>query len=152
MATKYAMLKTFSLETGENEEGRYHEAPLYTDVQLDRFMEILEQRDGLAYSCFSKEMGDDAMRALCATFPAATDAAPGQLTKSSGKALCKELDTEGWKTIKDYASQIKDMLENSDPAVLELSGELQGTEKRLVAGLLTESELAHMRKLKELAA
>jgi hypothetical protein len=152
MATKYAMLKTFSLETGENEEGRYHETPLFTDAQKARFDEILQERDGLAYACFSKEMGNEAMMALQDTFPAAKDAGEGELAKSAGKQACKELEAEGWATIKDYAFQIKERIENNDPSVLELTGELHGTEKRMVAGLLTESEVAHLAKLKELGA
>lgn len=143
MATKYAMLKTFSLETGENEEGRYHETPLFSDYQKAQFYELLEEKNGLGFACFSQEMGEEAMKALASTFPA------GQISK--GKKAMKELENAGWEIINNYANQIKDLIESSDPAVLELTDELQGTEKRLVANLLTDGEIAHLKKLKELS-
>jgi hypothetical protein len=141
-AVKYAMLKTFSLETGENEEGRYHETPLYTDWQKATFDELLAEENGLGFTCFTKDMGEEAMKALSATF------VPGKV--SQGKKAMKELERAGWEVIKDYVSQIQSRIETNDPSVLELTDELEGTEKRLVAGMLTDGEVAHLKKLKEL--
>ncbi len=143
-AVKMAQLKTFSLETGESDEGRYHEAPLFTDHQKARFDELLDDDNAMGYACFSQEIGEEAMKELCGTFP------DGR--KSQGKALCKKLEQEGWVQLKDYASQISELIGNKDPAVLELTGELLPMEKRLVAGMLTDIEVAHLKKMKELAA
>ena len=143
-ATKYAMLKTFSLETGENEEGRYSEAPPFTDLQKDQFHELVEKGNALGLACFAQEIGPDAMGALNGTFPR------GQV--SAGKKRVKELESEGWDTIRSYAEQIKERLEACDPSVLELTDELQGSEKRLVANLLTDGEVAKLRELKTLEA
>jgi hypothetical protein len=143
MATKYAMLKTFSIETGENEEGRYHETPLYTDLQKERFDELLDSNNGMGFACFSQEMGEEAMKALSGTFQA------GKV--SQGKKQMKTLASAGWDTLHDYVSQIQQRIADNDPSVLELTDELEGTEKRLVAGMLTDGEVAHLKKLKEIS-
>ena len=151
VATKYAMLKTFSLETGENEEGRYHEAPLFTDAQKSLFDDLLEGREAVNFACFNQEVGEHAMLALQNTFPSASEAEQGQLAKSAGKKLCKELEAEGWAEMRNYADEIKQLIANQDPAVLELTDAIHGTEKRIIAGMLDGKEIAHLTKLKELA-
>ena len=142
-AVKYAMLKVFSIETGENEESRYHEAPLYTEMQKDQFHLLYNEEDALGMACFGQEVGPDAINALKQTFP------QGKLTE--GKKKARELDYEGWQIIRDYVSQIKERIEKNDIAVLELTDELQGTAKRIVAGMLTDGEVAHLKNLKQIS-
>jgi len=138
MATKYAMLKTFSLETGENEEGRYAETELFTSHQKARFDELLDTADGIGFASFSQEVGEMTLQALCGTFP------KGKV--SAGKKLCKELETQGWDVINDYAMQIREGLKaEDDMAVLQLKSELEPIQKRLVAGLLNEQELIQLK-------
>lgn len=143
-ATKYAMLKTFSLETGENEEGRYHEADPYTELQKAQFHELVETENAMGLACFEQEVGPDAMVALNSTFP------KGKV--SEGKKQVKALTAKGWDTIRDYAEQISARIAANDPSVLELTGELEGSEKRIVANLLSDSDLSHLRQLRELGA
>lgn len=141
-AVKYAMLKTFTLETGENDESRSFEEPDFTEHQKQQFDELLEAKNGLSFITFSKAVGPEVMMALNNSFEKGTI--------SQGKALCKKLEGDGWDILKDYASQITVLIDNHDPSVTELVDELTGDEKRLLAGLLTESQAAHLRKLKEL--
>ena len=141
-AVKYAMLKTFTLETGENDESRSFEEPDFTDHQKAHFDELLEAKNGLNFIVFSKAVGPEVMMALNGSFEKGTI--------SQGKALCKKLELEGWDTLKDYAAQITELIDNHDPSVTELVDELSPDEKRLLAGLLNESQIAHLAKLKEL--
>ncbi len=141
-AVKYAMLKTFSLETGENEESRTHEEPLFTPEQKERFDEILETKQALDFITFSKTVGNSVMTGLNGSF------VEGKI--SQGKKLCKDLELEGWNILKDYAAQITTLIDAHDPSVTELVDELTGEEKRLLAGLLNEHQIKHLAKLKEL--
>lgn len=136
-ATKYAMLKMFSLETGENDESRA--APDYTNIQKAEFDEILEAKDAIRFVGFSQTVGNDIMMALNGSFE------KGRI--SQGKALCKKLEKEGWDIIKDYAHQIKEGIKNEDPAVGQLVDELEPIEKKLVAGLLDQTEIEYLRSM-----
>ena len=139
-ATKVAMLKTFSIETGEDEESRGYEAPEYTDIQKAEFDDILESDNALRFVAFSKTVGNEVMMALNGSFE------KGKV--SQGKAKMKILGTEGWNILKDYARQVKELIKNEDPAVGELVGELEPVEKKLLAGLLEQSEIEYLRKIK----
>ncbi|WP_373092831.1 ERF family protein [Zhongshania sp.] len=139
-ATKYAMLKVFSLETGENEESRTAEQFPYTAIQKATFDELLESKNALGFTVFAQTVGPEIMTALNGSFE------KGQV--SSGKKLCKELETEGWKIIEDYALQIQEHIKNQDPALGELVDELTPDEKRLVVKKLTQSDIEYLRSLK----
>jgi hypothetical protein len=140
-AVKYAMLKTFTLETGENDESRSFEEPLYTADQKERFDEILENNDALALICFAKTVGESVMMGLNGSF------VEGKI--SQGKRDVKNLTNKGWEILKDYAAQITQLIDARDPSVSELVGELSGEEKRLLSGLLDEHQIAYLAKLKE---
>jgi hypothetical protein len=141
-AVKYAMLKTFTLETGENDESRSFEEPDFTPEQKERFDEILESRVALDFITFSKMVGNGVMIGLSGSFE------KGKI--SQGKHLCKELEREGWDTLKDYAAQITVLIDSHDPSVTELVDELSNEEKRMLAGLLNEHQIKHLAKMKEL--
>ena len=141
-AVKYAMLKTFTLETGENDESRSFEEPDFTEHQKAQFDELLENKNGLNFITYSKAVGPEVMMALNNSFEKGTI--------SQGKALCKKLEGEGWTILKDYARQITERIDNHDSSVTELVDELSGDEKRLLAGLLDQHQIDHLAKLKEL--
>ena len=141
-AVKYAMLKTFTLETGENDESRSFEEPEYTENQKAQFDEILEAKAPLDFITFSKTVGNEVMTALNSSFE------KGKI--SMGKQNCKQLEIDGWNILKDYAAQIGERIDANDPSVTELVDELTGPEKRLLAGLLDEHQIKHLAKLKEL--
>ena len=141
MATKYAMLKTFSIETGENEESRAYEAPDYTDEQKDLFDELLESGNALEFLVFSKTAGNDVMTALNSSF------SKGSIV--AGKKAVKDLQAAAWDMLKDYAAQITVALDNHDNHALALTAELSGPEKKLLMPLLTEHQIIQLTKMKE---
>lgn len=139
-AVKSAVLKVLFLETGENDESRAPEPISYTDQQKAQFDEILEAGHALNFVCFNQTVGPDIMMALNGSFE------KGKI--SSGKQKCKDLEREGWAQLKEYARQISEYISNEDPAVAELVDELNDTEKRLVAGLLSQTEIQYLRSIK----
>ena len=140
-ATKYAMLKMFSIETGENEESRTYEAPEYTDLQKNQLDELLESDNALGFVCFSKTVGNDVMSALNGSFVKGTI--------SQAKAKMKKLDHEGWNVLRDYAEQVKSGIESEDNmAIGQLIDEMEPVEKKLLAGLLTQTEIAYLKDIK----
>jgi len=139
-ATKYAILKLFSIETGEDEEGRTFKEPDFTDHQKQIFTELLESGHAADYVCFVQSVGPDVMIALNGSFEKGTI--------SQNKAKAKALETEGWNVIKDYGVQISDLIAAEDPAVGELVGELTPDEKRLVANQLTPTEIQYLKSIK----
>ncbi len=142
-ATKYAMLKMFSIETGENEESRTYEAPEYTDIQKAELDELLDSNNAIGFVGFSKTAGNDVMMALNSSF------AKGTISQS--KAKMKKLEGEGWDILKEYARQIGEGIDSQDKGgVSQLVDELEPMEKRLVAGLLDDHQLNYLKKLKEI--
>lgn len=140
-ATKHAMLKLFSLETGENDESREAEPLLHSDIQQANFEDLLSKQDGLGMAIFSQTVGHDVMSSLTNTFK------KGEI--SSSKALLRELINKGFGVIEDTAAEICELIANDDPAVTELTDELEGMEKRLVAKQLSKSDIEHLKKLKQ---
>ncbi len=142
-ATKYAMLKTFTLETGENEEGRYHETPPFTDAQKELFHTLVEEDQAVALACMEHDLGET-FTALTGTFPNGK--------KTQGKKEVQELLAVGWANMRESAAEIKQRLANSDPAVLEVTEEMEVSEKKIVAGMLEPNEVAQLRQIKEAAS
>lgn len=138
-ATKYAMLKIFSIETGENEESRTGETINYTDHQKAQFDELLESDKATEFVVFSQAVGPEVMMALNNSFVKGTI--------SQGKARCKALERQGWDVIKDYGATLKLLIENEDPAVAEIIDELTVDEKRLVANQLTQTEIEYLKAI-----
>lgn len=138
-ATKYAMLKMFSIETGENEESRTGETITYTEHQKDQFDELLASDKATDFVVFTQAVGPEVMMALNNSFIKGTI--------SQGKARCKELERQGWDMIKDYGATLKLLIKNEDPAVAEIIDELTIDEKRLVANQLTQAEIEYLKAI-----
>lgn len=144
-AVKYAMLKVFGLETGESDESRMYEAPQYTELQLDEFNTILDKKDALGFAVFARKVGPDVMSALGRSFP------DGKV--SQGKKLCKELETQGWDKLREYANDIGAATDNGDDTYLcQMAEELSADEKRVLAGILRPQDIAALQKARGLAA
>lgn len=141
-ATKYAMLKMFSIETGENEESRAYEAPDYTDQQKEMFDYLLDEQDALGFAEFAQTVGHTVMIALNGSFEKGT--------VSQGKKATKELERAGWAKLDDYAAQITELIDNHDPAVTELTDELTGPQKKMLATKLTPAQITHLKKMSEI--
>lgn len=137
--TKNAMLKQFSLETGENDESRTGETIHYTDHQKEQFDELLASDSFTEFVVFTQAVGPEIMMALNNSFVKGTI--------SQGKAKCKQMEREGWDIIKNYGATLKLLIENEDPAVAEIIDELTVDEKRLVANQLTQTEIEYLKAI-----
>ena len=144
-AVKYALLKTFGLETGENEESRMYEPPTFTDLQKEEFDGLMDGDDACAYVVFSKVVGEEVMNSLSKTFE------KGKI--SQGKAKMRVLDIDGWNVFKESAAQIKVACQesNSDD-LLELVAELKPRERKIVAGMLDPHEIQAIKAVQELSS
>lgn len=145
-AIKYAMLKTFGLETGENEESRLHEAPQFTEMQKEAFDGFIDgNNDGLGLICFAASVGEEVMNGLNSSFE------KGKI--SSGKETTRKLTREGWTVLKAAAEQIEDHIRNGDSTgLLEVVAEFeQPAERKLLAGLLEPSQIKAIKQVQELA-
>jgi ERF superfamily len=146
-AVKYAMLKTFGLETGENDEGRFAEFQPFTDIQKDEFHAYIQaNNDPLGFLCFTKTVGDEVFGALQATFPA------GQV--SSGKKIANGLITQGFEVLHNTVAQVEEYVQNHDTdGLLEIIEAFQTpVQRKLLGGLLKPEHLKAIKEVKELAA
>lgn len=140
-ATKMAMLKIFSLETGENDESRTSEPVAYTPAQLAQFHEFIQRGKGVELLAMNNFVGPDVMTALNGTFPA------GKV--SEGKAALKQLMHDAGKTIGGYVEALEKMvIEDDADAALEALGEFDRTEKGLVLSRLSDNDVATLRRMR----
>jgi len=145
-AVKYAMLKTFGLETGESDESRTYEAPAFTDIQKQEFDSFIEANsDGLGFVCFSATTGDDVMSALFSSFE------KGKI--SSNKEIVRKLQREGMAVLNNAVVQIQEAISNNDPSgLLEVVAEFEKpAERKLLGGLLSPSEIKAIKDVQELS-
>lgn len=142
-ATKYAMLKVFSIETGDNEESRTYEAPLFTDLQKSEFNELIETENALGFLAFTQSVGPDVCTALFNSFE------PGN--KTAGKKRFRELETKGWEVAQEYTQQIRDAISKEDPSLGRLIDELAPTERKIVAKGLNQTEIEYLRSFNNAA-
>jgi len=145
-AVKYAMLKTFSLETGENDESRMFEPAQFTDIQKAEFDEFIGNNDnGLGFICFQATVGEDVMTALNSSFD------KGKI--SSGKTTVRKLEREGWDTLKASAIAIDGFITDQDShGLLETVAELEPIERKLLGGLLSPDQIKSIKDVQELSA
>ena len=142
-AVKYAMLKTFSLETGESDESRSYEAPAFTELQQDEFNTILDKENALDYAVFTRKVGPDVMLGLQKTFPS------GKISQM--KALCKKLEAAGWDVLREYAQQIRVATDKDDVVGLaQITSELEPDEKRVLAGILRPEDITALKSAQEI--
>lgn len=144
-ATKYAMLKTFGLETGENEEGRYNEKPLYTEQQFEHFHDLVENKKAYELFLFMKTLTDEAQTALHNSFP--------EGKKSAGKKAVSDLTKEGFDLFRSVIDDLKEKIASQDiSGALEVTDEMSDMEKRYVGSQLTDFEVRQLRSMREKAA
>ena len=143
-ATKQAMLKMFSIETGENEESRTYEAPEYSDLQKAELDELLGNGDGLAFVKFSKTVGNDVMMALNGSFVKGTI--------SQNKAKMKAMEIEGWKVLRHCAEEVTAAIAREDElGISEIVDDMDGIEKKLLGGLLDGQQIKYLKERSELS-
>lgn len=141
-ATKYAMLKVFSLETGENEESRF--ADPYTMEQFEVYHDLVSSNKAYEFYMFTVTLPQETLNALYNSFP------DGK--KTQGKKLVTKMDSDGRELFGNVVQDVQKKLANQDPAVLEITDEMGAIEKKLLASHLSDFEVAQLKKLKEAAA
>lgn len=141
-ATKYAMLKTFGLETGENEEGRYKQP--YTQDQFEAFHELVEQEKDYEFFMFNKTLPEETQIALHNSFP------DGK--KTSGKKAVSALMAKGHAAFMETLDELRSRLDRQDISALEITDEMSDLEKRFLVSHLTAFEVKTLGKMKEQAA
>jgi hypothetical protein len=118
--------------------------PVITQEQIDEFMALIADGNGMALIEFMAELGEEA------TSEAFNAAPKGQKTRLKDEV--RRLSKEAHTVINDYVTQIDELLTAGDPAALELAGELEPFEKRMVWSQLTDIQKIQMKKLTEEAA
>lgn len=137
-ATKAAMLKVFSLETGENDESRVNSSEPYSDSQKDTFDTLLLEGNAVSYLEFFSSLPEVTSNALYNS---------GEKGKKVDlKNKCQQLSKAAHTVFDDYASQIREgILGDSESVVMELVEELTPFEKRMVAGRLSSDEVDYLK-------
>jgi hypothetical protein len=145
-AVKYAMLKTFGLETGENDESRMAEFAPFTDVQKEEFDSFIEaNNDPFGFLCFTKTVGDDVFGALQKTFP--------PLHIMSGKKIANKLITDGFEILHNTVAEVDRYVQANDTSGLLQIIETFKTpiQRKLLGGLLNAEQRQAINDLKRLA-
>jgi hypothetical protein len=117
----------------------------FTDIQKAEFDEFIDtNNNGLGFICFQATVVNDVMTALNSSFD------KGKI--SSGKTTVRKLEREGWDILKESAIQVGRHIDNSDSSgILEIISELDPIERKLLAGLLSPSEIRHIKQAQELS-
>lgn len=138
-ATKYAILKILSLETGEDDESRM--ADPYSPEQLAEYHELIESERAYEFYTFMQTLSPDTAAALHNTFP------DGK--KTQGKKAARELEVKGKDVFENTVDTVKQRLADQDISVIEITDEMGPLEKRLLMKRLTQFEIGQIRKIKE---
>jgi hypothetical protein len=138
-ATKYAMLKMFSLETGENDEQRF--ADPYTQEQHDTYHELLETDKAYEFYMFNTSLPQETSTGLNNSFP------DGK--KVSGKKSVKEMNDKGYGLFMGVVENIQTRLAAQDISVIEVTDEMTSIEKSMLVRRLAKHEVEQLKKIKD---
>ena len=141
-AVKYAFLKLFSLETGENEEARFAEP--YTPEQFEVYHDLVDTKKAYEFYLFTRTLPDKTLTGLVNSFQ------DGK--KSQGKRDVSALEKEGHEAFVAMVDDVHKRLANQDQSVIEITDEMSALEKKLLAGHLSDFEIKQLAKFKEQAA
>ena len=140
-AVKYAILKTFTLETGENDESRMAEP--YTSEQFEVYHELVSTEKAYEFYLFTAALPAETLNALYNSFP------DGKISK--GKKLVSKLDEDGRAAFAGVVEDVQTRLAAQDISVIEITDEMDPMEKRLLAARLSDFEVAQLKRIKEAA-
>lgn len=141
-AVKYAMLKTFGLETGETDEGRFSDP--YTKDQAEVYHDLLDKKKAYEFYLFITVLPHETQTGLYNSFP------DGK--KSQGKKLVTQLAEEGRQIFMDTVCEVQARLAAQDISVTEITDEMTTLEKKLLMSHLSEFEIAQLKRIKEASA
>jgi len=145
-ATKYAMLKTLSIESGDKEEERIEaHAPAFTHGQKQLFDVAIAEGDSFSMVALMCLLDEEAQTGLFNSFQAGA--------KSSGKDQVRQLQKEGLERWDNSVADLEAMIADGDGMGLkEAVDELKGHEKIYLAKRLGDKAAQDMGKLiKEIA-
>lgn len=137
-AVKSAMLKLFSLETGESDEARFPEA--YTPEQAEVYHELLDAEKAYEFYLFTAGLPPETQTGLYNSFP------DGK--KTQGKKRDNELKAKGQALFNEVVTDVKSRLDNHDISVIEVTDEMTPLEKKLLASRLSAHEVTQLSKIK----
>ena len=141
-AVKYAMLKTFSLETGENDEARFSDP--YTPEQFEVYHDLLQSEKAYEFFMFTATLPQETLAGLYNSFP------DGK--KVQGKKAVQALEAAGREKFAEVVDDVQKRLAQHDISVIEITGEMNAVEKKLLASRLSDFEIQQLKKLSEAAA
>lgn len=141
-AVKCAMLKTFSLETGEDEESRFAEP--YTPEQLEVYHDLVDRKAAYEFYMFIATLPAETQTGLYNSFP--------EGKKTQGKKTVNQLTQEGQEAFENVVTDVQTRLAAQDISVIEVTDEMSAVEKQLLASRLTDFEVNQLRKIKQAAA
>jgi hypothetical protein len=144
-AVKYAMLKTFGLETGENDEARFSDP--YSSEQLEIYHDLLEAGKAYEFYMFIAALPPETQVGLYNSFP--------EGKKVQGKKAASKLEDEGGAIFSATVEDIQARLAKHDETVLEKTDELNPMEKAFLRRFLSDydvRELAKMTKARAVSA
>lgn len=137
-AVKYAMLKTFGLETGENDEARFQDP--YTKEQFEVYHELVSTGKAYEFYMFMATLPPETQAGLHNSFP------DGK--KSQGKKSASKLEQEGRDEFLSVVEDVKKRIDTHDISVIEITDELNPLQKQLLAKHLSEYEVSQLRRIK----
>ena len=127
-ACKYAMLKTFVLETGDDPERDnidHEPEPEYSPEQFKEFHNIVESGDAMAYVGFMASLHPNVQTGLYNSFP--------QGKKVEGKKKCDMLESTGIDLVTQYVDKLREASAQTDyDGIRENVAELEGPVKEMV--------------------
>lgn len=142
-AVKYAMLKTFSIETGENEESRYFEGKPYTEEQAAVYHDLIEREQDYEFYMFTSTLPEETAAALYNSFP--------EGKKQQGKKRVTQMLEQGRSAFLTTVEELQKRLAEHDPSALEITDEMDAMEKRLLMKYLSNFEIARLKAMREAA-
>lgn len=140
-ATKTAILKMFNIETGVDDESRNYDPTDFTEEQKATFDDLIAARDSFGFFCYMTTQNDQIRTGLF------NSGADGEKTKL--KKICRELESEGNDKVQDLVNNMKQLIDENDPAVLELIDEMEGYEKITVNKRLRDGDAKFIRQLQQ---
>tara|TARA_R110002072_G_scaffold302866_2_gene489347 strand:+ start:608 stop:1402 length:795 start_codon:yes stop_codon:yes gene_type:complete len=140
-ATKYAMLKVLSIESGDKEEDCIEaHVPTYSDEHKQIFDTAIAESNSFSLVALMALLGEGAQTGLFNSFQAGA--------KSSGKEIVRKLQKEGLEKWDSTVTDFESMIAGQDGMGLKESvGELDNHEKRYLAKRLGDKAAQDMGKL-----
>jgi hypothetical protein len=138
-AVKSALIKTFSLETGEDDEQRFTDP--YTDEQHDVYHDLIETEKAYEFYMFMATLPHETQTGLHNSFP------DGK--KTQGKKAAAKLENDGLAVFKNVVEEVQEKLASHDISVIETTDEMTPTEKRLLMKRLSVYEVEQLAKIKK---